>query len=176
MEAAGLALSIALLRPGNVRTRRYHGKFGLNSIPGSRPESAKALGPLIDPNLHSCGSVPPHCELTHPEPGFYTVGIKSYGRAPTLLLLTGYEHVRSVAAALRRPCGRRQCPAHASGNRDLHDTPRRRKIPRTVRRPNVRRRRWLLRRGCGGPRSQEDRVTIQLTTDLQTFPKVSSKA
>ena len=48
-------------------------------------ESAKALGPLIDPNVHSCGSVPPHGhrELSHPEPGFYTVGIKSYGRAPT---------------------------------------------------------------------------------------------
>jgi len=65
-------------------------------------ESAKALGPLIDPNLHSCGSVPPHGhrELAHPEPGFYTVGIKSYGRAPTFLMLTGYEQVRSVVAAL----------------------------------------------------------------------------
>ena len=65
-------------------------------------ESTKALGPLIDPNLHSCGSVPPHGhrELSHPEPGFYTVGIKSYGRAPTFLLLTGYEQVRSVAAAI----------------------------------------------------------------------------
>ncbi|MDR3494031.1 MAG: NAD(P)-binding domain-containing protein, partial [Ancalomicrobiaceae bacterium] len=65
-------------------------------------ESAKALGPLIDPNEHSCGSVPPHGhrELAHPEPGFYTVGIKSYGRAPTFLLLTGYEQVRSVAAAI----------------------------------------------------------------------------
>ena len=65
-------------------------------------ESAKALGPLIDPNEHSCGTVPPHGhrELSHPEPGFYTVGIKSYGRAPTFLLLTGYEQVRSVTAAL----------------------------------------------------------------------------
>jgi len=65
-------------------------------------ESAKALGPLIDPNLHSCGSVPPHGhrELAHPELGFYTVGIKSYGRAPTFLMLTGYEQVRSVVAAL----------------------------------------------------------------------------
>jgi hypothetical protein len=65
-------------------------------------ESTKALGPLIDSNLHSCGSVPPHGhrELAHPEPGFYTVGIKSYGRAPTFLLLTGYEQVRSVAAAI----------------------------------------------------------------------------
>lgn len=65
-------------------------------------ESARALGPMIDPNLHSCGSVPPHGhrELAHPEPGFYTVGIKSYGRAPTFLMLTGYEQVRSVVAAI----------------------------------------------------------------------------
>ncbi|MER9617377.1 NAD(P)-binding domain-containing protein [Mesorhizobium sp. M0207] len=65
-------------------------------------ESVKALGPLIDPNEHSCGNVPPHGhrELSHPEQGFYTVGIKSYGRAPTFLLLTGYEQVRSVAAAI----------------------------------------------------------------------------
>ena len=65
-------------------------------------ECPRALGPLIDPNLHSCGSVPPHGhrELAHPEAGFYTVGIKSYGRAPTFLLLTGYEQVRSVVAAI----------------------------------------------------------------------------
>lgn len=65
-------------------------------------ESVEALGPLIDPNLHSCGSVPPHGhrETAHPEPGFYTIGIKSYGRAPTFLLLTGYEQARSVAAAI----------------------------------------------------------------------------
>jgi len=65
-------------------------------------EGVKALGPLIDPNLHSCGSVSPHGhrELSHPEPGFYTIGVKSYGRAPTFLLLTGYEQARSVAAAI----------------------------------------------------------------------------
>jgi hypothetical protein len=65
-------------------------------------EGVKALGPLIDPNEHSCGSVPPHGhrELSHPEPGFYTIGVKSYGRAPTFLLLTGYEQARSVAAIL----------------------------------------------------------------------------
>ena len=65
-------------------------------------ESAKALGPLIDPNVHSCGSVPPHGhrELGHPERGFYIAGVKSYGRAPTFLLLTGYEQVRSIAAAI----------------------------------------------------------------------------
>lgn len=61
------------------------------------------LAPEIDPNVHSCGSVPPHgaAELAHPaEPGLYLVGMKSYGRAPTFLALTGYEQVRSVAAAL----------------------------------------------------------------------------
>lgn len=65
-------------------------------------EAVEALAPLIDPNVHSCGSVRPHGvrELTHPEPGYYTVGVKSYGRAPTFLLATGYEQVRSIAAAL----------------------------------------------------------------------------
>jgi hypothetical protein len=65
-------------------------------------ESARALGPLIDPNLHSCGSVPPHGykALAHPEPGYFAVGIKSYGRAPTFLMATGYEQVRSVVAHL----------------------------------------------------------------------------
>jgi thioredoxin reductase len=65
-------------------------------------ESARPLGPMIDPNLHSCGSVPPHGykQLTHPEPGYFAVGVKSYGRAPTFLMATGYEQVRSVAAHL----------------------------------------------------------------------------
>ena len=65
-------------------------------------ECPAKLAPLIDPNLHSCASVPPHgaTELAHPEPGFYVVGMKSYGRAPTFLLSTGYEQVRSVVAAL----------------------------------------------------------------------------
>ena len=65
-------------------------------------QSARTLAPMIDPNVHSCGSVPPHgaAELAHPEPGFYIVGAKSYGRAPTFLLATGYEQVRSVVAEL----------------------------------------------------------------------------
>jgi len=60
------------------------------------------LAPLIDPNMHSCGTVRPHgeAELRHPEPGFYIAGMKSYGRAPTFLLATGHEQVRSIAAAL----------------------------------------------------------------------------
>lgn len=65
-------------------------------------DSPRALAPLIDPNVHSCGTVPPHGaeELRQPEPGFYIVGMKSYGRAPTFLMLTGYEQVRSVVAEL----------------------------------------------------------------------------
>jgi hypothetical protein len=60
------------------------------------------LAPLIDPNVHSCGTVYPHgaAELAHPEPGVFLVGMKSYGRAPTFLAMTGYEQVRSVAAKL----------------------------------------------------------------------------
>ncbi len=67
-----------------------------------RLQSPTALAPLIDPNQHSCGTVYPHGanELSHPEEGVYLVGMKSYGRAPTFLAMTGYEQVRSVAAAL----------------------------------------------------------------------------
>jgi hypothetical protein len=65
-------------------------------------ESPRALAPLIDPNVHSCGTVPPHgeAELRQPETGLYIAGMKSYGRAPTFLMLTGYEQVRSIAAAI----------------------------------------------------------------------------
>ncbi|GGU09780.1 FAD-dependent oxidoreductase [Actinomadura citrea] len=65
-------------------------------------EAPVRLAPMIDPNFHSCGTVPPHGErdLAHPETGFYLVGMKSYGRAPTFLMATGYEQVRSVVAAL----------------------------------------------------------------------------
>jgi thioredoxin reductase len=65
-------------------------------------ECPPTLAPLIDPNLHSCGTVRPHgaAELAHPEPGFYIAGMKSYGRAPTFLLATGHEQVRSIVAAI----------------------------------------------------------------------------
>ena len=65
-------------------------------------KSPRALGPLIDPNEHSCGTVPPHgeAELRQPERDVYIVGMKAYGRAPTFLMITGYEQVRSVVAAL----------------------------------------------------------------------------
>jgi hypothetical protein len=63
-------------------------------------EAPVALAPLIDPNEHSCGAVRPHGarELAQDEQGLYLAGIKSYGRAPTFLMITGYEQVRSIAA------------------------------------------------------------------------------
>jgi thioredoxin reductase len=65
-------------------------------------ESPRALAPLIDPNVHSCGTVPPHGaeELKQPDANLFVVGMKSYGRAPTFLMLTGYEQARSVVSAI----------------------------------------------------------------------------
>ncbi|MEL0627769.1 NAD(P)-binding protein [Salinibacterium amurskyense] len=65
-------------------------------------EAPIELAPLIDPNVHSCGTVEPHgaSVLAHPEKNVYIVGMKSYGRAPTFLMATGYEQVRSVVAAI----------------------------------------------------------------------------
>lgn len=65
-------------------------------------EAPRKLGPLIDPAFHSCGTVSAHGEriLAHPETDFYIAGMKSYGRAPTFLMATGYEQVRSIVAAL----------------------------------------------------------------------------
>ncbi|MEU0485329.1 FAD-dependent oxidoreductase [Streptosporangium sp. NPDC006013] len=73
-------------------------RLDLDAILGS----PRVLAPLIDPNAHSCGTVPAHGvrELSHSESGYYAVGVKSYGRAPTFLMATGYEQVRSVVAAL----------------------------------------------------------------------------
>lgn len=67
-----------------------------------RLQAPAALAPLIDPNVHSCGTVYPHGvnELSHPEQGVYLTGMKSYGRAPTFLAMTGYEQVRSITAAI----------------------------------------------------------------------------
>lgn len=111
------ALTVEGLGPGG-RPMRLAGIDRIVCATGQRPdlamvgelrlkldpwlESTEALGPLIDPNLHSCGTVRPHGhrELAHPEPGFYTLGVKSYGRAPTFLMATGFEQARSVAAAL----------------------------------------------------------------------------
>jgi FAD dependent oxidoreductase len=108
-------------------------------------ESPTALGPLIDPNVHTCGTVPAHgiAELAHPEPGYLIVGMKSYGRAPTFLLATGYQQVRSVVAALagdRAGAARRDqgppAAALCASNRDLLATAdRRRRLAASALRP-----------------------------------------
>ena len=103
-------------------TLKHKRSFSLNGIDaiicstGSRPdfsflreirfdsdaalESVPKLANLIDPNIHSCGTVRPHgeAELRQQEKDFYIVGMKSYGRAPTFLMATGYEQVRSIVA------------------------------------------------------------------------------
>ena len=107
-------------------------------------QAPRLLAAEIDPNLHSCGSVSPHgaAELAQPEAGFYLVGMKSYGRAPTFLAMTGYEQVRSVAAEL---AGDHEAAARVELT--LPDTGRVRRLgPVRRSRPGVVR--WLLRPGA----------------------------
>ncbi|WP_437397392.1 NAD(P)-binding domain-containing protein [Flagellimonas lutimaris] len=77
---------------GFLREVRFEADSFLECVP--------ALTELIDPNIHSCGTVRPHgeAELRQVEKDFYIVGMKSYGRAPTFLMATGYEQVRSIVA------------------------------------------------------------------------------
>ena len=119
-----------------------------------RVEAPRALAPLIDPNVHSCGSVPPHGveELSHPDAGIYVVGMKSYGRAPTFLLRTGYEQVRSVVAALDGDW-------QAARKVELRP-PRDRRLQRQPRSPPSRRRRsGVLRRRLAARRGRRHRVS-----------------
>ncbi|WP_326554458.1 flavoprotein [Micromonospora sp. NBC_01813] len=64
--------------------------------------ASRGLATLLDPDLPRSWSAPPHgvTELRHPEPGYFVVGIKSYGRASAFLMATGYRQVRQVAAQL----------------------------------------------------------------------------
>jgi hypothetical protein len=65
-------------------------------------ECPAALRPILDAAAGCCGAVPPHGEaqLRHPEAGFYVVGMRSFGRASSFLMLAGYEQVRTIAARL----------------------------------------------------------------------------
>ncbi|MEY8745778.1 hypothetical protein AB9M62_41810 [Bacillales bacterium AN1005] len=63
----------------------------------------KAAERLLTKNgwiVPSPDELPTGHELRHMEQGLYIVGMKSYGRAPTFLMATGYEQVRSVVAFL----------------------------------------------------------------------------
>jgi hypothetical protein len=92
-------------------------------------ECPPVLAPLIDPNVHSCGTVRPHgaYELAQPEPGFFLAGMKSYGRAPTFLMMTGYEQVRSIVAEMAgdtEAAGRVELVLPETGIRTRHATSR----------------------------------------------------
>jgi hypothetical protein len=39
--------------------------------------------------------------LVHPEPGYFALGMKSYGRTPDFLIRTGHEQIASVLQWLR---------------------------------------------------------------------------
>jgi hypothetical protein len=96
--AAVLALGIQIVATGFRPDLDFVRELRIQLDPAI--ECPVALAPLIDPNEHSCGTVRPHGarELAQAEPGFYFAGMKSYGRAPTFLMITGYEQVRSIAA------------------------------------------------------------------------------
>ncbi len=65
-------------------------------------DSPVALAGEIHPAFHSCGSVTPHgaSVLLQPEGDLYLAGMKSYGRAPSFLAMTGFEQTRSIVAAI----------------------------------------------------------------------------
>ena len=100
-------------------------------------QAPRMIAPAIDPNVHSCGTATPTlaADLAQPEPGLYLAGMKSYGRAPTFLAMTGYEQVRSVAAEL---AGDHEAAARSELVLPGHRGMRR---GRPVRRPRRRRRR-----------------------------------
>lgn len=107
MEKKGVKSEIELIDEVIVNTGNRPNYSFLNELRTKvdfSTESVEALSPLIDPNLHSCGTVRPHGEreLRQPENDLYIVGSKSYGRAPTFLMATGYEQVRSIAAYMAR--------------------------------------------------------------------------
>jgi hypothetical protein len=79
-----------------------HGRYAGRRVLDPAVESPRARAPLIDPNVHSCGTVPPHGaeELKQPDANLFVIGMKSYGRAPTFLMLTGYEQARSAVTAI----------------------------------------------------------------------------
>jgi hypothetical protein len=62
-------------------------------LPAAAPSSA-ADGNCLEQTSHGVEA------LTNPEPGFYILGSKSYGRNNSYLLRVGWEQVSEVFAAL----------------------------------------------------------------------------
>jgi hypothetical protein len=69
----------------------------------------KLAGALGAAGTSDCAQVPAFdaATLATPEPGFYILGAKSYGRSSAFLLETGYKQVGAVVAALAAAAGLR---------------------------------------------------------------------
>ena len=65
-------------------------------------EAPAGMRRVLDIARTACAAVPPHgeAELRHPEPNFYVVGMRSFGRASSFLMRAGYEQVRTIAARI----------------------------------------------------------------------------
>jgi cation diffusion facilitator CzcD-associated flavoprotein CzcO len=83
-----------------------------------RWEAPVGLADLIDPERHSCNSVPAHgaAELAHPERDFFIAGVKSYGRAPNFALTTGYAQLDSILDHLQ---GKKVAPPRPAAGRSV---------------------------------------------------------
>jgi hypothetical protein len=95
------AVDEIVVATGQRPDRAMHGALPLDL--DADLQCPTALAPLIDPRRHSCRTALAHGaqQLAHARlPGFYVAGIKSYGRAPTFLMATGYGQVVSIADAL----------------------------------------------------------------------------
>lgn len=117
-RAAAITTTNGRLSVESIDGQRVEGVDEIVALTGMRPDlgflgevrldldpilqAPRALAPLIDPNEHSCGTVSPHgaAELAQPERGLFLAGMKSYGRAPSFLAMTGFEQVRSIVAKI----------------------------------------------------------------------------
>ena len=59
-----------------------------------RPSSAPAAADCLTQTTHGADT------LTNPEPGFFILGVKSYGRNNTFLMRVGWEQVGEVFGLL----------------------------------------------------------------------------
>ena len=139
IAATGFRPDLALLARAAARPRRPR-RGGPRAGAADRPEPA--LAAARSRRTASTSS-------SHPDAGVYIVGMKSYGRAPTFLLRTGYEQVRSVVAALAGDWeAARQRRAGAARDRRLQ--PRRRAGRRRPRRVLRQRLARAPSAACGG--------------------------
>ena len=145
-------------------------------------EAPRALAPLIDPNLHSCGTVPPHGveELAQPETGFFVVGHEELRPGADL------PHADRLRAgpvdrlrADRRHGGRSAGRADAAGDGRLQRAPSDAGIVAgaaadsgvvVLRRPGARGGGRLLRAGCRGQGQRTRWLRLRRRSSRRTPP------